>query len=93
MWCNDLPRGNSTWPHSGQIVARDLGGFPAALRAKLLRENVARFYDMRFQVWLRTGGTNSFSKAGRPASNGLECSSAPLEAVCASLEPFDSWAR
>ena len=47
MWSNDYPHGNSTWPHSRQVVARDLGDLPAGSRAKLLRENVARLYSIR----------------------------------------------
>ena len=46
MWSNDYPHGNSTWPHSGEIVARDLGSLPAETRAKVLRENVARLYGL-----------------------------------------------
>ncbi|MCH7607576.1 MAG: amidohydrolase [Chloroflexi bacterium] len=47
MWSNDYPHGNSTWPHSREIVARDLGSLPAQARAKVLRENVARLYHLR----------------------------------------------
>lgn len=47
MWSNDYPHGNSTWGHSREIVARDMGDLPADVRAKLVRENVARLYDMR----------------------------------------------
>ncbi len=46
MWSNDYPHGNSTWPHSRDIVARDMGGLPSETRAKLLRENVARLYNI-----------------------------------------------
>jgi predicted TIM-barrel fold metal-dependent hydrolase len=46
MWSNDFPHANSTWPHSREVVARDLGHLPADVRAKLLRENVARLYNM-----------------------------------------------
>ena len=46
MWSNDFPHGNSTWPESRKVVARDLGDLPPGLRAKLVRENVARLYDM-----------------------------------------------
>ncbi len=46
MWSNDFPHGNSTWPHSRGIVARDMGDLPSESRAKLLRENVARLYDI-----------------------------------------------
>jgi hypothetical protein len=46
MWSNDFPHGNSTWPKSREVVARDLGDLPANLRAKLVRENVARLYNI-----------------------------------------------
>jgi predicted TIM-barrel fold metal-dependent hydrolase len=47
MWSNDYPHGNSTWPNSRDIVARDMGDLPADIRAKLLRENVAKLYDVK----------------------------------------------
>jgi len=46
MWSNDFPHGNSTWPNSRHVVARDLGDLPAPLRAKLVRENVAGLYNI-----------------------------------------------
>jgi predicted TIM-barrel fold metal-dependent hydrolase len=46
MWSNDFPHGNSTWPKSREVVARDLGDLPAPVRAKLVRENVARLYNI-----------------------------------------------
>jgi hypothetical protein len=46
MWSNDFPHGNSTWPNSRQIVARDLGDLPAPVRAKLVRDNVANLYHI-----------------------------------------------
>jgi predicted TIM-barrel fold metal-dependent hydrolase len=46
MWSNDFPHGNSTWPKSREVVARDLGDLPAKLRAKLVRENVAKVYNI-----------------------------------------------
>ena len=46
MWSNDFPHGNSTWPESSEVVARDLGSLPANLRAKLVRENVAKVYNI-----------------------------------------------
>jgi len=46
MWSNDYPHVNSTWPRSREIVARDMGALRAETRAKLLRENVARLYNM-----------------------------------------------
>ena len=46
MWSNDYPHGNSTWPHSREIVARDMGNLSTESRAKLLRDNVARLYHI-----------------------------------------------
>jgi len=46
MWSNDFPHGNSTWPNSRQVVSRDLGSLPADVRAKLVRENVAKVYNI-----------------------------------------------
>ena len=37
---------NSTWPHSREVVARDMGYLSPEVRAKLVRENVARLYNM-----------------------------------------------
>jgi predicted TIM-barrel fold metal-dependent hydrolase len=47
MWSNDYPHGNSTWPNSREVIARDIGKFAPDRRAKLLRENVARLYNIR----------------------------------------------
>jgi hypothetical protein len=33
-------------PNSRQVVARDLGNLPTSVRAKLVRENVARLYNI-----------------------------------------------
>ena len=46
MWSSDYPHGNSTWPDSRQIVARDMGSLPAGVRARLLRENVSKLYGI-----------------------------------------------
>ncbi len=46
MWSNDFPHRNSTWPKSREVIARDMGHFPDALRRKLLSDNVARLYDL-----------------------------------------------
>lgn len=46
MWSNDYPHGNSTWPHSREIVGRDMGTLTAEARAKLVRLNVAHLYDI-----------------------------------------------
>ena len=42
MRSNDFPHGNSTWPKSREVVARVLGTLATNLRAKLVRENVAK---------------------------------------------------
>ncbi len=47
MWSNDFPHPNSTWPDSRQIIARDLGRLPEAVRAKLVRENVCKLYGLK----------------------------------------------
>jgi len=46
MWSNDYPHPNSTWPHSREVIDRDLGHLPAEAQAKLVRENVARLYNL-----------------------------------------------
>jgi predicted TIM-barrel fold metal-dependent hydrolase len=46
MWSNDYPHPNSTWPNSREVIARDLGHLPLESRAKLVRENVARLYNL-----------------------------------------------
>ena len=47
MWSNDYPHQNSTWPHSRDIIARDMGELPAEKREKLVRSNVARLYGLK----------------------------------------------
>ena len=46
MWSSDYPHGNSTWPDSRQIVARDMGNLPVDVRAKLVRDNVSKLYGL-----------------------------------------------
>ena len=50
MWSSDYPHGNSTWPDSRQIVARDMGNLPADVRARLLRDNVSKLYGIEVGV-------------------------------------------
>jgi hypothetical protein len=47
MWSNDYPHPNSTWPNSRRVIERDLGHLSEETRAKLVRENVARLYDIK----------------------------------------------
>jgi predicted TIM-barrel fold metal-dependent hydrolase len=56
MWSNDYPHGNSTWGHSREVVARDLGDLPASTRAKLVRENVARLYEITVPAPVQVSG-------------------------------------
>ncbi len=50
MWSNDYPHPNSTWPESLKVIERDLGHLPPEARAKLVRENVVKLYDMKLPV-------------------------------------------
>jgi predicted TIM-barrel fold metal-dependent hydrolase len=47
MWSNDFPHENSTWPHSREVIERDLGHLPADKRFKLVRENVVQLYGLK----------------------------------------------
>ena len=46
MWSNDFQHGNSTWLKSREVVARHLGDLPGRVRAKFVRENVAKVYNI-----------------------------------------------
>jgi hypothetical protein len=46
MWSNDFPHGNTTWPNSREVIARDLGALDGGTRAKLVRDNVSRLYGL-----------------------------------------------
>jgi predicted TIM-barrel fold metal-dependent hydrolase len=46
MWSNDYPHGNSIWPHSREVVGRDMGDLTAEARAKLVRGTVAQLYGI-----------------------------------------------
>jgi predicted TIM-barrel fold metal-dependent hydrolase len=46
MWSNDYPHQNSTWPHSRDVIERDLGHLRSGDREKLVRSNVERLYDL-----------------------------------------------
>lgn len=53
MWSNDYPHQNSTWPHSRDVIARDLGHLPMEKREKLVRSNVTRLYNLTLPSALR----------------------------------------
>ena len=44
MWSSDYPHTVSTWPHSQEIVERDLHGVPQEEKHKIVRGNAARLY-------------------------------------------------
>lgn len=46
MWSNDFPHQNSTWPHSRDVIARDLGSLAPGVREKLLNKNVVKLYKL-----------------------------------------------
>lgn len=50
MWSSDYPHANSTWPHSRDVIQRDLGHLSADVRGQLVRENVTRLYGMELPV-------------------------------------------
>jgi predicted TIM-barrel fold metal-dependent hydrolase len=46
MWSSDYPHTVSTWPHSREVVARDLQGVPEAEARKIVWDNAARLYGL-----------------------------------------------
>jgi len=46
MWSNDFPHPNSTWPHSRDVIERDLGHLPKEKRHRLIAGNVIELYDL-----------------------------------------------
>ncbi len=46
MWSSDYPHQNSTWPHSRDVIARDLGQLPAEDREKLVSRNVIDLHKL-----------------------------------------------
>ena len=50
MWSNDFPHGNSTWPNSRQVVARDLGDLPPGCALNWCAKTSRDFTTFRFQV-------------------------------------------
>ena len=47
MWSNDYPHAASTWPHSRQVIADELGHLPPDVIRKVVRENVIKLYDLK----------------------------------------------
>ncbi len=46
MWASDYPHPDSTWPHSQQVIERQMAGVPAAERRKIVAENACRLYRL-----------------------------------------------
>ena len=46
MWSTDYPHGNSTWPHSREIMERNLARLSPEQKYKLVCGNVAKLYDI-----------------------------------------------
>lgn len=46
MWSTDYPHPNSPWPHSREVLAKNLGHLPAETIHKLVNENVRRLYPI-----------------------------------------------
>jgi len=47
MWSNDYPHATSTWPHSREVIARELGHLPKDILRKVVRENVIKLYNLK----------------------------------------------
>ena len=47
MWSSDYPHQNPTWPHSREVIARDLGDFSQEDREKMLWKNVVELHKLR----------------------------------------------
>jgi predicted TIM-barrel fold metal-dependent hydrolase len=46
MWSSDYPHTVSTWPHSREVVERDFKDVPEPEKRRIVRENVARLYNL-----------------------------------------------
>ncbi len=46
MWSNDFPHGNTSWPRSAEVIAKDLGGMSTETETKLLYKNCADLYHL-----------------------------------------------
>lgn len=46
MWASDYPHGGATWPHSQEIVEKQLGGLDEQTMQNLVWGNAARFYGL-----------------------------------------------
>ena len=44
LWASDYPHGDSVWPHSHQIVERDMASIDEAVVRKITRDNARKLY-------------------------------------------------
>ncbi|MGZ8530907.1 MAG: amidohydrolase family protein [Candidatus Binatia bacterium] len=47
MWSSDYPHAASTWPHSRQVIADELGHLPKNVIDKVVRQNVLDLYHIK----------------------------------------------
>jgi predicted TIM-barrel fold metal-dependent hydrolase len=47
MWSSDYPHAASTWPHSRQVIADELGHLPKPVIDKVVRNNVIDLYHLK----------------------------------------------
>ena len=46
MWCDDYPHGASTWPHSLEVIAKNMADLSETDRWKIIRDNAAKLYGI-----------------------------------------------
>ena len=46
MWGSDFPHPDGVWPDSSEVLARELGHLPAAVRHKITCENAGKLYGL-----------------------------------------------
>ena len=46
MWGSDFPHPDGVWPDSTEVIARELGHLPAAVRRKIVCENAGKLYGL-----------------------------------------------
>ena len=46
MWCDDYPHGASTWPHSLEVISKNMADLSETDRGKITRDNAAKLYGI-----------------------------------------------
>ncbi len=49
MWCDDYPHGASTWPHSREVIAKNMAGLSEEDRRKIIKDNAASLYNIELE--------------------------------------------